>query len=62
MYMKTFVPIHPIGVKIFHRINENFDLMVAVNEKSGGHMGLQGSPVETMNVCKCGNVASLWIQ
>ena len=33
----NFLPIYPVDVEIFHRISENVDLLVVIEEKSGDH-------------------------
>ena len=30
-------PIHPVDVEIFHSISESFELLVALDERSGDH-------------------------
>lgn len=37
MSVQTFVPIHLLDVKIFHKRSGHFNLLVALKEKSGGH-------------------------
>ena len=37
------LPIHQVDVEVFHRISENFDLLVALQEKSGDHQSHSGS-------------------
>lgn len=43
MSVHNFVPIHPTDVYIFHCINENFDQLVALVEKSGDHQNHEDS-------------------
>ncbi len=46
MYAQHFVPIHLVDVKIFYWVSENFDLLVALEEKV-----FTIHPPDTMNVC-----------
>lgn len=42
------MPIHPVDVAISHRICEQFDLLMALEVKSGDPHSLQVHPLETM--------------
>lgn len=37
MSVQNVVPIHPVDAEIFHSTGENFDLLVALEEKSEDH-------------------------
>ena len=37
------MPIHQVDIEIFQRINEKFDLLVALEEKSDDHQSRQDS-------------------
>ncbi len=37
MAVQHYAAIHPVDVEIFHSISENFDLLVALDQKSGCH-------------------------
>ncbi len=57
MSVRNLVPIYQVDVEIFHRINENVDLMVVLEEKSGVH------PLGTMNVCtKCKTMHPVFVE
>ena len=45
MSVQRFMPIHAVEVEIFHWIHDNFDLLVGLKEKSGGHQGREVSPL-----------------
>lgn len=44
----NFVQIHPVDVKIFHRIIKTFDLLVALHEQARNHWR---HPLGIMNIC-----------
>jgi len=46
MFLQKFASIHPADVKIFHKMRENFDLNVSLNEKSE-----MVNPLRSMGVC-----------
>lgn len=48
-----FVPIHRVGVEIFHEINVNLNLLVMLNEKSEC---CQSLPASTSGVHECANL------
>ena len=49
MSAQNLVAIYKVDVKIFHRISANFELLVALEEKSGGHQS-RLHPVGTMDL------------
>lgn len=45
------VLLHPVDVEIFYLIKNNFDLQVALEERSGDAQRLYIHPLVAMNVC-----------
>lgn len=56
MSVLNSVPIHPLSVEIFHRISENFNLMVLLQKKSGDQGLLRMNPLGTMIACTSCNL------
>lgn len=50
MFVPNVTAISPVDVDIFHRISENLDLLVALQEKSGITKVIQMHPLVTMDI------------